>query len=309
MKKITQNEKVPFGDLGAYLQQSLRQSTVKSYLYDIKTYQKSNKNADKYDYQKVMQYIEILRKEHQVSHVKRVLASIKKYYDYLIEIGKRKDNPARAIKLRDAKENPIQLQDLFTEKELLQLLESRKERYPFLEKRNKIIMSLLVNQALRIGEIENIKLQDIDLEKATIQIHKTGVTNARNLPLKAEQILLLHNYINKDRNKLKTWRNNKENLLLGKLGTAITKDDIDYLISTYQTSPLWGDANGRGAYKKKLNATTIRQSVIANLLTKNNDLRVIQHFAGHKSPDTTEKYRQTGINALKVAIEKLHPIK
>ena len=132
-----------------------------------------------------MQYIEILRKEHQVSHVKRVLASIKKYYDYLIEIGKRKDNPARAIKLRDAKENPIQLQDLFTEKELEKLLEPRKERYPFLAKRNKIIMSLLVNQALRIGEIENIKLEDIDLEKANIQMHQTGVTNARNLPLKA----------------------------------------------------------------------------------------------------------------------------
>ena len=37
--------RVPFGDLGAYLQQSLRQSTVKSYLYDIKTYQKSNKKT------------------------------------------------------------------------------------------------------------------------------------------------------------------------------------------------------------------------------------------------------------------------
>jgi integrase/recombinase XerD len=284
--------------LEKYLKKSLRQSTVKSYLYDIRTYQKSNKNADKYDYQKVMQYIEILRKEHQVSHVKRVLASVKKYYEYLIEIGKRKDNPARSIKLRDAKENPIQLQDLLTEKELEQLLEPRKERYPFLAKRNKIIMSLLVNQALRIGEIENIKLEDINLEKACLQIHETGVTNQRNLPLKAEQILLLHNYINTDRNKLKTWRNNNNSLLLGKLGTAVTKDDVDYLVSTYQKQ-----------IKKKVSSTTIRQSVLANLLTKNNDLRVIQYFAGHKSPDTTEKYRQTGINALKTAIEKLHPIK
>jgi integrase/recombinase XerD len=281
-----------------FLKQSLMPSSVESYLYDIGKYKKTNKNADKYDYQKVMQYIEILRNEHSVSNVKRVIASIKKYYDYLIETGKRKDNPARAIRIRDGKENPIQLQDLFTEKELQSLLVPRIERYPFLAKRNKIIMSLLVNQGLRIGEIENIKLNDLDLEKATIQIHKTGISNARNLPLKAEQILLLYEFINHDRNKLKTVRNDENALLLGKLGTPITKEDVDYLISTYQKQ-----------FKKKLTTTTIRQSVIANLLIKNNDLRIVQHFAGHKSPDTTEKYRQTGLNALKTAIEKLHPIK
>lgn len=284
--------------LEEYLSQSLMQSSVESYLYDINKYKKNNKNADKYDYQKVMQYIEILRNEHSVSNVKRVIASIKKYYDYLIEIGKRKDNPARAIRIRDGKENPIQLQDLFTEKELQILLVPRIERYPFLTKRNKIIMSLLVNQGLRIGEIENIKISDIDLEKATIQIHKTGITNARNLPLKAEQILLLYKFINQDRNKLKAVRNDENALLLGKLGTPITKEDVDYLISTYQKQS-----------KKRLTSTTIRQSVIANLFIKNNDLRIVQYFAGHKSPDTIEKYRQTGLNALKTAIDKLHPIK
>lgn len=281
-----------------YLSQSLMQSSVESYLYDINKYKKNNKNADQYDYQKVMQYIEIVRNQHSINNVKRVIASIKKYYDYLIEIGKRKDNPARAIRIRDGKENPIQLQDLFTEKELQILLVPRIERYPFLIKRNKIIMSLLVHQGLRIGEIENIKVTDIDLEKATVQVTKTGVTNARNLPLKAEQILLLYEFINQDRNKLKTFRNDENALLLGKLGTPITKEDVDYLISTYQKQS-----------KKKLTTTTIRQSVIANLFIKNNDLRIVQHFAGHKSPDTTEKYRQTGLNALKTAIEKLHPIK
>lgn len=281
-----------------YLKQSLRESSVKSYLHIIEKYQKYDKNTSKYNYQKVMQYIEILRKEYKPTTVKVMLGSIKKYYDYLIETGKRKDNPARAIRIRDAKENPIQLQDLLTEKELEKLLEPRKERYPFLTKRNKIIMSLLINQGLRLAEIESLKITDIDLQKATIQIKETGITNARNLSLKAEQILLLYEFINQDRNKLKTFRNDQNALLLGKLGTPITKEDIDYLISTYQNQT-----------KKRLTTTTIRQSVITNLLIKNNDLRIVQYFAGHKSPDTTEKYRQTGLNALKIAIEKLHPIK
>lgn len=281
-----------------YLKKSLRESSVESYLYNIEKYKKANRNADKYDYQKVMQYIEILRHNYEVSTIKMIIAGIKKYYDYLITIGKRKDNPARAIRLRDKTENPIQLQDLFTEKELQSLLNPRKERYPFLAKRNKVIMSLLVNQGLRIGEIEKININDIDLEKACLQVTGTALTNNRNLPLKAEQILLLYQYINHDRTKLKTWRNDNNKLLLGKLGTPIRTEDVDYLITTYQKQ-----------YKKKLTATTIRQSVLANLLTKNNDLRVVQHFAGHKHPDTTEKYRQTGLNALKTAIDKLHPIR
>lgn len=281
-----------------FLKQSLRDTTVENYIHSIGKFKKINRNTEKYDYQKVMQYIEVLRNNLTPKSIRREIAAIKKYYDYLIEIGKRKDNPARAIRIRDAKENPIQLQDLFTEKELQQLLIPRIERYPFLAKRNKIIMSLLVNQGLRTTEIESIKLNDLDLEKASLQVTGTGLTNSRKLALKAEQILLLYQYINHDRNELKTWRNDENKLLLGKLGTPITTEDINYLITTYQKQ-----------FKKRLTTITIRQSVIANLLAKNNDLRVIQHFAGHKSPDTTEKYRQTGLNALKTAIDKLHPIK
>lgn len=252
-----------------YLRQTLGENSVKAYIFDINKYLKHDKNVAKYDYQKVMQYIEILRKSYSVSYIGKNIASIKKYYDYLIEIGKRKDNPARSIRIRDAKENPIQLQDLFTEKELQTLLVPRIERYPFLTKRNRIIMSLLVHQGLRIGEIEHIKLTDIDLENATIAIKETGVTNARNLPLKAEQILLFYDYINNHRTKLVTFRTKENCFLLGKLGNPTKGEDINYLISTYQKQS-----------KKKLTTITIRQSVIANLLIKNNDLRIVQHFAG-----------------------------
>ena len=281
-----------------YLKESLGKGSIQSYLHNIGTYKKANRNADNYRYRDIMNYIELLRKEYHPGTVKMKLASIKKYYDYLVETGKRKGNPARAIRLRDVKENPIQLQDLFTEKELQKLFEPRQERYPMLEKRNKVIMSLLVYQALRPGEMEQLKLSDINLEKTTIQISGTGLTNSRELPLEAAQILLFYQYINQDRNKLKTFRNDEDALLLGKLGTPVKATDIDYLISTYQKQS-----------KKRLTTTTIRQSVITNLLAKNNDLRIVQYFAGHKSPDTTEKYRQTGLNALKTAVDKLHPVK
>lgn len=285
-------------NLHDYLHQNLQPSTVKNYYYEIQKFRSINKNTEKYNYQKIMEYVAHLRKNYNPKSTNRAVAALKKYYQFLIETGKRKDNPTLSIKLRDSKEDPIQLQDLFTEKELELLLQPRKERYPILEKRNKIILSLLVNQALKPGEIQQLKTNDIDLEKAQIHIAKTGLTNSRILPLKAEQIFLLHQYLTKDRNQLKTLRNDKNALLLGKLGTPITTDDIHYLVTTYQNQ-----------FNKKLTSITIRQSVITNLLAKNNNLRVVQEFAGHKHLDTTEKYKQSGIKALQNAIQIHHPMK
>ncbi len=278
-----------------YLEKNLQKSTAKSYLYEINKYNLLNRNTATYDYKKVMEYVEELRKNYLSSSITRIIAALKKYYDYLIETGIRKDNPARNIKLRDAKQNPIQLQDLFSEKELKTLLEPRKERYLILTKRNQIIMSLLVNQAIKVGEIIQLKTKDINLEKAQINITGTAQTNNRILPLKAEQILLFHHY-------LESKTEESDYFLINKLGSRITADDINYLISTYQKAPF----GGLGA--KKLTSITIRQSVITNLLTKGNDLRIVQEFAGHKQLDTTEKYKQTGIKALQNAIEKHHPI-
>ena len=60
---------------------------------------------------------------------------------------------------------------------------------------------------------------------------------------------------------------------------------------------------------RKVNAQTIRQSLITNLLKAGNDLRIVQTFAGHKYPSTTEKYKQTNVEALKTAVNQYHPIK
>lgn len=276
--------------LEEYLKENLQKSTVINYLYEINKFTLLNRKTETYDYKKVMEYVEIIRKNYEPASIIRILSALKKYYDYLVNTGIRKDNPARAIQLRDIKKKPIQLQDLFTDNELQKLLEPRKERYPLLAKRNQIIIGLLVHQALKIGEIIQLKTTDISLEKAQINITGTAQTNNRILPLKAEQILLFYNYLE--------YKKDSSNVfLINKLNSPITQSDINYLISTYQNQ-----------FTKKLTTITIRQSVITNLLSKGNDLRMVQEFAGHKYLDTTEKYKQTGIKALQDAIGKHHPI-
>lgn len=60
--------------------------------------------------------------------------------------------------------------------------------------------------------------------------------------------------------------------------------------------------------QNKLIPLKIRQSVIAHLVKENNDIRIVQEFAGHRRASSTEAYKQTGLEELKLAIEKLHPL-
>ena len=106
----------------------------------------------------------------------------------------------------------------------------------------------------------------------------------------------LAKYLEDDRPKL--LKQETEALLIGKLGNAETGEGIGYLVETLKSR--FGN--------RKLNPRTIRQSVIANLLKDGNDLRLVQAFAGHKYPSTTERYRQTGIEQLQQAIERHHPL-
>jgi integrase/recombinase XerD len=61
--------------------------------------------------------------------------------------------------------------------------------------------------------------------------------------------------------------------------------------------------------EKIINPKIIRQSVISNLLKKGKDIRLVQVFAGHKYPDTTERYKQNNVYELQSEIEKYHPLK
>ncbi len=76
-----------------------------------------------------MDVIGVLRKKYSDPRtVSRILAAIKKYYDYLLYTGSRKDHPCKSISLRDMRRRNIQLQDIFSTQELEHLLERKPKR-------------------------------------------------------------------------------------------------------------------------------------------------------------------------------------
>lgn len=285
--------------LQEYLLQRLTKRTTKTYHRDIIKYILSigEQKATQASYADVLSYIGTLRKHYKRGTVCKTLQSIKAYYQWLLDSGQRDDHPCRDLRLKDNKADPIQLQDLFTPQELEQLM-IRTERSDRKYIKNKLIISLLVYQALMEQEIIALKLRDINLEEGTIYIKRSGLLNSRTLKLKARQVILLQRYLQEIRPTLK--HHESELLLLSiRDGGPFSWMSIHYVVSVLK--PLFPN--------KKLTTTTIRQSVITNLLKSGKDLRLVQTFAGHRWPSTTEKYKQTQVEELREAVMKFHPLR
>lgn len=283
--------------LSEYLKTKYSKASITSYQNMINRYLAFTVNAEKVNYNDVMIYIKYLRKKgNHPKTVRNNLFAVKIYYNYLVEIGKRKDHPCSELNLKDNINRSIPIEELYKKEELEKLLENVKTRKRNLLNRNKIIISLLIYQALTVLEISQLNVNDIDLEEGTIFIKGNVKNNSRTLSLKTNQIMLLYRYINESRVKLLNKKNEETALIISSTGEQINPHSISRQINTNLPK------------NKKMTPIKIRQSVIANLLKSGNELRIVQVFAGHKRASSTEAYRQNGLEELKTAITKHHPL-
>lgn len=292
-----------------YLQKKYSKSTLNSNLYNIKRFTNYYQNkAPKATFKDVLNYIEHLRKNYDLhpKTLRHCLYAVKIYFNYLLETGKRKDHPCSELFLKDKVSKEIQVDNLYSSETLEQFFESYQiKKKKHLQSRNKIIISLLIYQALTVKEITEIEVENINLDKGEIFIKGNPEATAkspqsRTLPLQAKQILLTYNYLEKDRIKLLKYNHKNPNetaLILGQYGEKMNPHGISKII------------NENRKKSEKIQPMKIRQSVIANLLKKENDTRVVQVFSGHRRASTTIQYKQTELEALQSAINNYHPIR
>lgn len=295
--------------LKQYLQKKYSKSTLNSNLYNIKRFTDYyDKRAETATYQDVLNYIEYLRKNYDLhpKTLRHSLYGVKIYFNYLLETGKRKDHPCSELYLKDKVNKQIQVDNLYSPETLENFFESYQiKRKKKLETRNKIIISLLIYQALTVNEIAELEVSNINLDKAEIFIKgNKEITSKsprnRTLPLQAKQMLLFYKYLEKDRTHLLKYNlknSNETAFILGQYGTKIHPHGISKMINEYRPK------------SEQIQPMRIRQSVIANLLKKENDTRIVQVFSGHKRASTTVQYKQTELEQLQNAVNNYHPIR
>jgi site-specific recombinase XerD len=235
------------------------------------------------------------------------LNHIRKFYQFLMSEGEVKENPVAHIKVQGIKRK-IYYDVLNTEelKTLYQLYPTSiviqdkhmppQSKNILSRKRNKVILSLIIYQGLRVEEVARINLQDLQLREGKITIHSQRRTAARTMKLESHQVYELMDYIHEIRKEFLEVHGTSDKLFL-----QWSKADNFYCVTQMMLVHL------RKINSRIKNFDQIRASVITAWL-KQYDLRKVQYLAGHKYVSSTEEYKANNIDELQDDVIKYHPL-
>lgn len=240
--------------------------------------------------------------------INRVMLAVRYYFNWLQQDGQAGYNPAAGIILKGTIRHIPH--DLLTLPELEALYES----YPVKDERthrNKVIVGLLVYQALTREELETLRPEHLKLREGKIHIPPTGKLNSRELGLQPHQILDLQEYLLVVRPKILAERMAERSGRKPDKYKAV--EDVHRLFvtmngqDTIKASLLHLNYALRKINPKYKHGMQIRQSVITEWLKEKN-LRTVQYMAGHRYISSTERYKTNNLEDLKDALNKHHPL-
>ena len=276
----------------------------------IPTYQKAKERfndwcatygttATEIDYKTFLQYIQHLKTTRiKPRTLKNYINNLKIYFNYLVESNQRFENIIENINIKGVKKEVKQ--NTFTSDELENFYFEYKELHnkTLSEKRNRIIIGLLIYQGLTTRNIEDLKIENVKLYKGKLEILGTKKSNGRTLELKPWQLMELMEYIEKIRPQFLEQTNKESEQLFLTLGKSKSLQNIFRKINK----------SLREINNKYININQIRTSVIINWLSQYN-LRKTQYFTGHRFISSTEKYQQDDLESLHETINLYHPLK
>jgi integrase/recombinase XerD len=241
-------------------------------------------------------------------HINSKLRSIRNYYEYLKKNDPDIINPALTLHLQGIRHKlPSGIIGY-------PALESLYRDYPaktLRERRNKMILGLLVYQGITTGELHRLEPVHLKLKQGRILILGTRKSGSRTLELKPLQILELHEYLTRIRPQI-----------LKEITLSKPARKPDKINEKRLSDQLFISINGSENIKNSLlhmfkaiqktnpeiqSPKQIRSSVITWWL-KNHNLRQVQYMAGHKYVSSTERYQLNNLDNLQSKLEKLHPL-
>ena len=257
----------------------------------------------------VMEFADKIRDNgYSIRLVNQTMLAVRYYYAWLQVNGVATHNPAAGIILKGTIRNVPH--DLLTKPELEALYES----YTVTDNRtyrNKVMISLLVYQALTRDELERLRPEHLKLREGKIHVPAVGRQMSRILHLQPHQILELHEYLLVVRPAILDERMNerpgrkpaqyKDTKEISRLFISINS------VENMKNSLLHLNYALRKLNPKYKHVKQIRQSVITEWLKEKN-LRTVQYMAGHRYVSSTERYKTTNLEDLKEALNKYHPL-
>ena len=264
-------------------ERKLSNNTVSSYYENLKKFYLffENKNILKLSSNEIRDF---LYDERVVARTRaHYLTVLNSFYNFLIENNIIKNNPCEVIKLpKLAKKLPNYL----TIEEVDRLLNINTTKvYDY---RNKAMMETLYASGIRVSELCNIKLSDIDFNEYTIKIFGKG-SKERIVPINESSMEALKIYINDYR----------PFLLKTKVSDYVFINNFGNVISRVGFFKILKKLCKDAGIEKDVSPHTLRHSFATHLLNNGANLRVIQHLLGHSNITTTQIYSHLSNESLK----------
>lgn len=267
--------------------------TIKNYYNDLTEFsiyiKKDLTRVKKEDIKSYLKYL--FDKDNSNRTISRKISTLKSFYKYLKENDVIKSSPALSIKYPKADKK---LPNFVPYNELESMINATKKD-TFYE-RDDLIIELMYATGVRVSELVNIKLDDIDFETNSIRILGKG-SYMRTVYFGEYARDAIFKYMNGLRIKLLNGKES-EYLFLNKNGNNITTRGIQKIIDKIVSET---------DVKTKVSPHTLRHTFATHLLDNGCDLRSVQELLGHKNINTTEVYTHVTSERLKDVYFKSHP--
>lgn len=238
-------------------------------------------------------YIRYLKNEGKApSTISRNIASLRSFYKYLISEELTTQNPFRGIKQEKKAEK---LPQILTNKEV-DLLLAQPDGDELKGCRDKAMLELLYATGIRVSELCNLNLQDLNLDLGYIRCNGTGAKE-RIIPLYPTAVRCLSSYLERSRPALLD-DEDEVALFLNFNGSRLTRQGFWKIIKKYQES---------AGIRKEITPHTLRHSFAAHLLENGADLKTISELLGHADIASTQIYTKLIQNKFKDIYTKYHP--
>ena len=281
-----------------WIEKGLSQNTLDSYRSDLEQFsswlEKNNLSYIKTSKKEILSYLSFLFQKGLGSKtVARKLSSLKSFFRYLVFKSIIPNDPSSEV------ETPKLLKSIpksISEKEVEALLAAPDEKTD-IGLRDKTMIETLYSCGLRISELTNLELLNLNLRQGVIRVIGKG-QKERLVPMGDQLIGLLELYISSSRKNLLNKRHS-DFLFLSTRGQRMTRQSFWHRIKHYCLAS--------GFETDKISPHVLRHAFATHLLNNGADLRVVQLLLGHSDLNTTQIYTEVARQRLKRLHTEHHP--
>lgn len=261
------------------LEKGLSQNTIDAYRRDLSEFSRGIDDIQKIDRMTINSFIRKLREEKLAStSIIRKIASLRGFFKWAASAGIITRNPASTL---EQPKVPQRLPKVVSIKEIEEMLHNN------LTPLEHVIMELLYSCGLRVSELVNLKLNDIDLNSKYVRCFGKG-SKERIIPMGETAKNVIKEYLPQRELLTKKYNLNTKSLLICQNGRQITRQDVYTFI--HEQGKL---------IHKNISPHTLRHSFATHLLENGADLRVVQELLGHSDVATTQLYTHISKKRLK----------